>query len=144
MKLKITKMQKIIELCTMGIWIAWIIVIFNFWNSPLLNQVNKNSLVMMVILGLVIYGILSLFTVLPNATNIVTSKKYNNQNKLQIIKLTRTFFCFIKLTLILGFASLSLAKVFYQEFESAISIVFYLSLTLIFIKYWLDYRKIPN
>lgn len=144
MKSKFTKIQKIVELSILGIWIAWIVAIFNFWNSPLLNQNNKNSLIMMVILGLVIYGILSLFTLLPNTTNIITSKKYNDQNKQQIIKLTRTFFCCIKLTLILGFASLSLIKVFYKELESAISIIFYLSLAFIFIKYWLDYKKIPN
>lgn len=120
---KYTKKQKIFEIITLSIWVIWIIIISYTWIVGPIDSESKNTLIGMLIIGVAIYGILSLFTYNPEATNIITSKKYNGKNRLQIIKISRTFFCIIKMIIILGIASTSITIAYKLHVENIIYIV---------------------
>lgn len=79
---------------------------------------------------------------MPESINVITSKRYNEHNKLQLISLSRTLYGSIKLILVAGFSSLSILSIYNHRLEGIIIIVLILAQIVSFIVYVISYQKI--
>lgn len=144
MRVKFTPKQKLMEISSIVVWLVWIISVIIVWNRQLLSLDHKGKLTATIIFSLIIYAILTCFTFIPEATNIITSKKYNNESKGRIIKISRSFFSSLKLIILLGMACLTVVQIFIPDLEMTITYLLYGAMVMSFIAYWVAYKKIPK